>query len=139
MAGQGALSVKCIPTGAAAGPKWMQFTHSCEQGVTPIAQYAWLIQGGRQNILVECGGIDDKDRLIDYGMSNIQMFEGNLQQSLKEEGLAPRDIDILIMTHLHGEHLIQAPEFENARILVQRKELQAALNPHPAIEYFYPE
>ena len=55
-----------------------------------------------------------------------------------EEGLAklnvkPEDIDIVIETHLDQDHIELAHKFTNAKFIVQKKELEFALNPHPSL------
>jgi N-acyl homoserine lactone hydrolase len=41
------------------------------------------------------------------------------------------DINTIVMTHLHSDHCLNARKFPHARVVVQRKELDFAMNPHP--------
>jgi glyoxylase-like metal-dependent hydrolase (beta-lactamase superfamily II) len=54
-----------------------------------------------KNVLVDTGSFLDRDRLV---------------SRLKEEGLSPDDIDIVVLTHLHLDHMVNVDLFMNARI-----------------------
>jgi len=98
-----------------------------------------LIEAGGKRVLVETGNGDkfspklkdiygiDHDRAIDVG--------------LREVGLAPDDIDFVVMTHMHFDHSGGttrystsgsglAPVFRRARHVVQRREWEDATHPH---------
>jgi glyoxylase-like metal-dependent hydrolase (beta-lactamase superfamily II) len=44
-------------------------------------------------------------------------------------GVRPEEIDVLILTHLHGDHASSLHLFPRARVLVQRDELRYAVAP----------
>jgi len=48
---------------------------------------------------------------------------------LKEHGLAPEDIDLVVNTHLHVDHAGNDKLFKNARFIAQKKEIEYAKNP----------
>ena len=103
-----------------------------------FANYAWYIEGAREKTLVDTGGtieffakqgaLDKAIQTLDTGLSNL--------------GVGFDDVELVILTHLHQDHVAQAPRFTKARFLVQKDELEFALNPHPAVavsfnkEYF---
>ncbi len=53
-----------------------------------------------------------------------------LFHSLKKEGLQPEDITVVINTHLHMDHAGNNRSFCNAKVYVQKQELEYAYSPH---------
>ena len=52
-----------------------------------------------------------------------------MDKSLSAEGLTPKDISLVINTHLHADHCGNNRLFKNARFVVQELELKYAHNP----------
>lgn len=94
-----------------------------------------LIFVGGKRILVETG-IGEKQ---DAKFRDIYAVDGpHLVEQLRERGLAPGDIDVVVNTHLHFDHCggntrIErdkvVPTFPNARYIVHRNEYEHALDP----------
>lgn len=127
-----------------------------EKRVTPDARNrvrlgltCLLIRTGLQNILVETGigdKFDAKQNEI-YRLERSQTLLGGLQ----ELGIKPKDIDMIINTHLHFDHCgwnvreengSLLPTFPRARYLIQRGEWEDAQNANERnrasyIEKFY--
>jgi glyoxylase-like metal-dependent hydrolase (beta-lactamase superfamily II) len=95
-----------------------------------------LVRAHRKDILIETGNgtkWDAKQRAI----YNVQ--DGDpLLDSLNRAGVQPDDIDLVINTHLHFDHCggntrvrndRVVPTFRRARYVVQRSELEHAMNP----------
>lgn len=57
-----------------------------------------------KNILVDAGTFKDKEKLLN---------------SLKEEGLTPEDIDIVFLTHLHLDHIVNVHLFNKSMIMLK--------------------
>lgn len=131
------LSLKPIPTGRASVPKRLGFYMSNSNEMMDAAQYAWLVLGSQKNILIDCAGMIDLERLKSHGLDGKVL--GSIEESLKKEGLSPKDIDIIIATHLHAEHIASAKDFPRAKIVVQKRELIGALNPCPVLQWIYPQ
>jgi len=95
----------------------------------PTVTYAYIfyIEGPEQRIL------------IDSGVSSENMFKRKLPgdhvafpaDALKQVGLKPEDVDIIICTHLHFDHNEQGHLYKKARFIIQKAELDSAMNPHP--------
>lgn len=95
-----------------------------------------LIHAGGKRILVETGAggkMNAKLRGI-YGLNGPRLVDG-----LRERGVQPGQIDIVINTHLHFDHCggsTQAeqdrvvPAFPNAKYFVQRGEYEHAMHPN---------
>ncbi len=94
-----------------------------------IPIYSWYIEGGDKKILVDTGEMSpicsaEREKSIN---GKIYTFE----EGLKRWGLNPKDIDIIIHTHLHNDHCENDYKCENATIYVHKKELDHIHNPHP--------
>lgn len=55
----------------------------------------------------------------------------SLRQVLVEKGIDPLKVKTVILTHLHMDHCYNVDLFANAKIYVQKKELQHAVTPTP--------
>lgn len=53
-----------------------------------------------------------------------------LQARLKERGLSPADIDVVVLTHAHWDHMLNIDLFSNAEILLHPRERAYAKQPH---------
>ena len=103
-----------------------------------------LIQANGRNILVDTGvGKKEPDRLKDiFGLS-----AGKLLRRLKEHGVGPRDIDMVILSHLHFDHVggctrfnskgEAVPTFPKAKYLVQRRDWDEATHPNERTKAAY--
>lgn len=98
----------------------------------PWVFFCFLIQDHGKNILVDAG--------VGGGLADHKTFapewEGHLLDRLAEEGIAPEEIDVLVFTHVHPDHVGWATTwkdgafrktFPNARYIVQQTDIIAAL------------
>lgn len=105
----------------------------------------WLIRGGDKQILVDTGMGDAKktsEILKKHGI-NVYCYkkpEWEIVEALKSVGTQPDEIDIVVHTHLHYDHMGNDDLFPNAQFMVNGEELLWALTPphHGALVY-YPE
>lgn len=107
-----------------------------ERNRLPFATGSLLVRAGGKNILVETGC----GTKWDAKLRAIYKFPENdpLTESLAKAGVEPKQIDLVINTHLHFDHaggdtkLVDGkavPTFPNAKYIVQRGELEHALRP----------
>jgi glyoxylase-like metal-dependent hydrolase (beta-lactamase superfamily II) len=97
-----------------------------------------LIQAGGKNILID-SGIGNKGDAKFNDIYNVNRSP-SLEAGLKNQGVTPEKVNIVINTHLHFDHAggntkIDAdgqlvPAFPNARYYIQRKEWEFALAPN---------
>jgi len=95
--------------------------------------YIWLIEGPKENLIVDTGGKAETISMLGFPAKDVQSPE----EALGKVGLRCEDIDIVILTHLMSDHFEYAGKFRNARFVVQKDELDYARNPHPFMQYFY--
>jgi glyoxylase-like metal-dependent hydrolase (beta-lactamase superfamily II) len=90
--------------------------------------HSWLIRTPRHTILVDCCAGNHKDR---PGFTRFHQLDTPYLARLREAGVAPEDIDIVLCTHLHSDHVgwntmlrdgRWVPTFPNARYLFSRAE-----------------
>jgi len=132
---------QCLYDGGAmfgAVPKviWESLIPADDQNRIPLSLSPLLIETGDRRILVDVGfGARATKRAL-----KIFAFdpEQNVETALGRMGLAPGDIDVVVLTHLHADHVAGAtrnvesgvePAFPNARYLVNELEWDDALDP----------
>lgn len=87
-----------------------------------IASVAWLLRGMGRTMLIDTslGGARD-DPAFARTRASLESWEisgGGILGRLGALGLAPRDVDTVILTHLHTDHIASIPAFASARIVV---------------------
>ena len=96
--------------------------------------YCWLIEHPEGLILVDTGEtarIYEKGYLPDGGLYHKAVEtrikpEEEIPQQLAKIGFTPKDISIVIFTHLHGDHIGGLSHFEHCKIYVSRAEYDFA-------------
>lgn len=118
--------------------EWQELAEPDEQNRIRIQLYSLLIKTAEHTILVDTG-YGDK---VSEQERSFMCLEGDcrLIDSLAAVGVAPEDIDIVINTHLHGDHCggntcydldgNLVPTFPEAVYYVQRIELADATFPN---------
>lgn len=99
--------------------------------------HCWLVRGDGANILVD-SGMDEAALLL--ARLKVNGRDGGhrpLIDGLAAEGLAPGDIDQIILTHLHFDHARNLDLFPDACVVVQRDELFHAIDPTPTQRIYY--
>ncbi len=84
-----------------------------------IAMMIWLVRGNGRNILVDSGFYHDRF-FKDWHVTDFTKPSDTLQRV----GLKPEDITDVIITHMHWDHADGLDLFPNARIWIQKDELQ---------------
>jgi len=114
-------------------------TYLAYYGQSIIRPYVmWFIEGGEKKILVDTA-IEARDYqnlspgFRRFPFKHVQTFE----EALAKVNCQPKDIDIVIQTHLHIDHTYNTPKCFNAKVYVQKEELRFAQDPHPIYKMMY--
>jgi len=101
-----------------------------ETNIVQVATQSWLLMSNGKNILVDAGAGNHKERPYVPGWAHMNTnFIANLQAA----GLQPSDINIVINTHLHIDHVgwntyldgrRWVPTFPNARYLMTSRDFE---------------
>jgi N-acyl homoserine lactone hydrolase len=75
-----------------------------------------LIRGATKTILVDVAHVGRRSLLI---------------ENLAKAGLTPADIDTVVLSHSHWDHILNADVFKNAEFLLHPNEIEYAKAPHP--------
>jgi len=89
--------------------------------------YSYYIKGSNTPIIVDTGL--PKGIFAELGWKEYPKPEWDLVRHLNRFNLKPSDVGYLIHTHLHFDHCGLDDLFPNAKIVLQRKELEAAAVP----------
>ena len=96
----------------------------------------FYIEGADKRILVDTGGSGaDLRANSQFGApwEDLCSFE----DCLARVGVRPDDIDVVIQTHLHFDHVLNTHKCRNAKVYVQKAELAEANDPHPLTAKMY--
>ncbi len=102
-------------------------------GICNTACYIWYIQSKDENILVDAGA--NASTFTARGTPETDIISA--EDGLGKLGLKPDDIDIIIATHLHCDHIALGYLYKNAKFVVQKRELEYAQHPHPIDAVLY--
>jgi glyoxylase-like metal-dependent hydrolase (beta-lactamase superfamily II) len=121
---------------------WLAPDHySPEHDRLVTSVHSWLVRTPRHTILIDCCAGNHKER---PGFARFHQLDTPYLARLRAAGAAPEDIDIVLCTHLHADHVgwntmlrdgRWVPTFPNARYLFSRTENEVG-NPdrNPAAE-----
>lgn len=86
--------------------------------------YFWLLRNREHTVLVDCG--------FGQEMAASRGFTGELspEELLARFEVRPEDVDHIILSHMHFDHMGNISEFPNATITVARAELDFCTGPH---------
>ncbi|GAN61640.1 MBL fold metallo-hydrolase [Acetobacter cibinongensis] len=100
-----------------------------------LSVHSWLIKDRGRNILVDTGAGNSKARPAALYFDHLQTV---WLENLMRAGVRPEDIDFVLLTHLHVDHVgwntrlqngIWVPTFPNARYVFSRAEYDFFSNP----------
>lgn len=128
------------PFGLVPRALYRHFLTPDEHNRVPMTLTCLLVRAHGKTILVDTGlGEKLTERMKEtWGLARPQ---GTLVEGLARRGVRPEDVDLVINTHLHGDHCAGntvfasdfsalAPAFPNAEYVVQRREYEDAMRPN---------
>jgi glyoxylase-like metal-dependent hydrolase (beta-lactamase superfamily II) len=101
----------------------------------PGKRVAAYIGGAKKKIVVDTGP-PDLEHIKKYHPASPSLPrkpEQELEAQLAKAGVKLEEIDIVILTHLHWDHVGQVNKFLNAEFIVSQEELRFALAPPPCL------
>ena len=111
-------------------------------GMVPVP--VWLLEGTEKTILIDTG-LGNLQEIIDltdaYGVRTLatRSEDQDLVAGLAAHGVAPEDVDIVVLTHMHFDHVGNNHLFPNAKFIAQRAEIAQGLTPPRYTPYSYAE
>lgn len=122
--------------------------HVLHDGTTAVAGMVpvpvWLLEGTSRKILIDTG-LGDIDEITEMtGRYGVQTYgtrsvDQDLVVGLAEHGVSPEDIDVVVLTHLHFDHVGNNHLFPNATFIIHRSEAAQGFAPAHYCQFTYPE
>jgi glyoxylase-like metal-dependent hydrolase (beta-lactamase superfamily II) len=100
--------IACMVVSDSTGPMPAERPFRLFPNVPPDDLNAAMDRSGQESISLNCLLIetDGQRILVDTGMgANTRPNSGHLLDNLSAEGIAPEDIDMVVITHCHGDHI----------------------------------
>jgi glyoxylase-like metal-dependent hydrolase (beta-lactamase superfamily II) len=118
-------------------PLWERRISADDRNRITLGLRPLLVRTDRETILID-GGVGDQMSAKDADIYALDRAR-HLDHSLAAVGLAAHDIDLVIATHLHFDHVgglttrvggVLGPRFPRARVVINRHEWHDATHPH---------
>jgi len=93
-------------------------------GPGKVTDSCYLIRHGDQQMVWDTGlPAETKTKpMNENGM--VASIDRTLADQLQQVGVKPDDVDVLGISHMHGDHIGQAAQFTNARLFIGKRDFQ---------------
>jgi glyoxylase-like metal-dependent hydrolase (beta-lactamase superfamily II) len=109
----------------------LKYVNNIPDGRIEMPCFAFLVEGGDKLLLVDTG-MSWTERAEQYHHPGSRQPEGlAIYEQLEKHGYRTTDVDIVVLTHLHWDHIFYLDRFTEAKLYVHEKELAFALDPIP--------
>ncbi len=98
----------------------------------PLDYFFWLARNDHRTILVDCGY--SKDRAREKGRYTQNHPNNDALETLSYLGVRPEDVDHVVLSHMHQDHVGNVNRFPNATFSMARKEFDFWTGPYGARE-----
>ncbi|MBV9672151.1 MAG: N-acyl homoserine lactonase family protein [Verrucomicrobia bacterium] len=104
----------------------------------------WYLEGAKSKILIDTG-LGDCSEIMElqsrYGIDYIarKTTEQEILTALHRKALGPEDIDIIVLSHLHFDHIGNTELFPNAHFFVHASEIPMLISPPRFATFYYRE
>lgn len=96
----------------------------------PFAYGAFLLQDENKKYIMVDSGAPSLSEIKEKGYPLRTPDEDiNMAEKVRELGVDPLDVSMIIYTHLHWDHAWNVEDFPNAVLIAQAKEMDAAIHP----------
>jgi N-acyl homoserine lactone hydrolase len=86
----------------------------------PLPIHAWLVEAGDRLILVDTG---ETAGVGDTAFARFRVTaEDEVDKQVQAAGFAVGDVDMVVLTHVHGDHVDGVPRLGSARVVISREE-----------------
>ncbi|KQW42687.1 MBL fold metallo-hydrolase [Nocardioides sp. Root1257] len=89
----------------------------------------FVITGGEHTIVVDTGISDAESALARHGITVARPEDQDPRTALESIGVDPADVGTVVNTHLHWDHCANNYLFPDAQVIVQKTELEYAVDP----------
>ena len=104
-------------------------THEYPVGPRQITDSCYVIRHGNDILLWDTGfPAALKGKPTDMG-ALVARLDRTIPEQLAVLGLKPTDINVVGISHRHGDHTGQAADFPQAKLLIGKKDLEASVGP----------
>ena len=116
---------------------WQKFMPVDENNMIPMHTNLFVLKAHGKNFIFDCG-LGDTLSDFEKRIYNV-VGESMLSKGLQKLGMSEDDIDVVILTHLHTDHVGGAvkkvkdklvPRFPNAKYVIDKKEWHDATHPN---------
>jgi N-acyl homoserine lactone hydrolase len=101
----------------------MTYLYNLDQHIN-VYCFIWYIERAKEKVLIDAGATAETVAGVypDEVITSVQ----SLEEGLGKYHVSPADIDTVIVTHLHWDHIGLAHKYINARFVIQEDELNEA-------------
>ena len=131
-----AVAILALDTGTSELEQSM-LTYTVGFGTTVrIPRVMWVIQG--PTTVVVDTSVPTRGRSNEFIGEDFSRPAQEPANALRDAGVDPKDVEPVVLTHLHWDHAGNCDLFPDARVLVQQQELRYAVAPGPLLPQVVP-